>query len=197
MKIIGICGSPKKVNSTSLFALKEALKECEILGFETEIIELSKHNFNGCIDCGFCKGKLECAQKDDFQNNILPILDDENLKGLIFASPVYFGGISSQLKSFMDRSVLFRRNGFKFENVVCGAITVGRSRNGGQELASMDIIKNALIQGMIVVPDSSPTSHFGGNLWSGNPTGIENDEAGIRTAKNLGKKVAEIAKCIK
>jgi hypothetical protein len=58
----------------------------------------------------------------------------------------------------------------------------------------MDIVKNCLIHGMIVVPDAPPTSHFGGMLWSGIPDGIDRDEMGIKTAVNLGKKVAEIVK---
>ena len=194
MKIIGISGSPKKKDSTTLFALKEAMKECENAGLDTEIIDLSELSFDGCVDCNYCKTKLGCSQDDDFKNKILPIIADENVKGMIFASPVYFGGITSQMKAFMDRSVMFRRNGFMLENMVSGAVTVGRSRNGGQELTTLDIIKNAMIQGMIVVPDASPTSHFGGNLWSGHPDTIENDVPGLANTRNLGKKVAEIVK---
>jgi len=194
MKIIGISASPKKKDSTTLFALEQAIQVCKYEGIDTEIIDLSQYSFNGCIDCGMCRGKLTCSQNDDFKNKILPILDNKDIKGMIFASPVYFGGVSSQMKAFMDRSVMFRRNGFAFENIVAGAITVGRSRHGGQELAAMDIIKNALIQGMIVVPDASPTSHFGGNLWSGYPDKINKDDVGIKSAINLGKNIIKIVK---
>jgi multimeric flavodoxin WrbA len=191
-KIIGISGSPKTKNSTTLFALKKALKECEAAGLDTEIIDLSSVNILGCKDCNGCKKKLSCPQEDDFMSKVVPVLKDENVKGIIFATPVYFGGVTSQLKALMDRSVMFRRNGFMFHNVAAGAITVGRSRNGGQELASMDIVKNALIHGMIVVSDAPSTSHFGGNLWSGAEGGIEEDESGILTAVNLGKNMASL-----
>lgn len=194
MKIIGICGSPKKKDSTTLFSLKKAMEECAAEGFETEIINLAEYTFNGCGDCGYCKEKLGCSQKDDFTTEILPKLNDPSIKGMILASPVYFGGVTSQMKAFMDRSVPFRRNGYMFADMVAGALTVGRSRNGGQELAAMDIVKNCMIQGMTVVPDGIPTSHFGANLWSGKPEGIETDEIGIQTAVNLGKRVAQTAK---
>jgi multimeric flavodoxin WrbA len=194
MKVLGICGSPKGSRSTTLASLKKSLAEVEKGGVETEIIDLSEYKFYGCEDCGGCSKKLTCSQNDDFRNIILPKLSDSNVKGVIFASPVYFGGVTSQLKTFMDRSVPLRRNGFLWENVVSGALAVGRSRNGGQELAVFDIIKNSLIHGMIVVSDSSPTAHFGATLWSGHPDGVENDEAGIKTAENLGKKVVEIVK---
>jgi len=194
MKVIGISGSPKKKDSTTLFALEKAMEQCKEAGLETEIIDLSEYRFNGCIDCSLCKTKIDCSQNDDYKEHIMPLLNDENIKGFIFASPVYFGGVTAQMKALMDRMVMFRRNGFMYENVVAGALSVGRSRHGGQELTSMDIVKNAMIQGMIVVPDASPTSHFGGNLWSGHPDTIENDDHGIKTSENLGKKVAEIVK---
>jgi multimeric flavodoxin WrbA len=188
--ILGICGSPKKKGSTTLFALKKALSAAEKTGVKTRLLKLADYNFSGCIDCGECMSKLECSLKDDFSLKIFPILMDPEIKGFIYASPVYFGGVTAQIKAFIDRCVLFRRNDFLFEDKVAGVLTVGKSRNGGQELAALDLIKNCLIQGMIVVPDASPTSHFGGLLWSGKPEGIEKDEMGIQTAHNMGKKVA-------
>lgn len=196
MKIIGICGSPKKKNSTTMFALQKAMDTAGKEGFDTEIISLAEYDFKGCGDCGFCREKLGCSQKDDFTQKIIPLLDDEQIKGMIFASPVYFGGVTSQMKAFMDRCVPFRRNGYRFAPMIAGAISVGRSRNGGQELTTMDIVKNCMIHGMTVVPDAPPTSHFGGNMWSGVPDGINTDAIGIQTAENLGRRVAEIAKKI-
>jgi multimeric flavodoxin WrbA len=121
-------------------------------------------------------------------------LKDPEISGIIFASPVYFGGVTGQMKSFIDRAVIFRRNGFLFADKVAGALTVGHSRNGGQELSTLDIVKAALIHGMVVVPDAAPTCHFGANLWSGHPNTIEGDDVGIATATNLGKNMARHAK---
>lgn len=194
MKVLGICGSPKTKKSTTLFALEKTLAAVEESGVETQILSLSQYTFTGCQDCGLCRKRLDCSIDDDFKHSILPLLKDTDFKGMIYASPVYFGGVTWLMKAFLDRSFMFRRNGFKFENRVAGVLTVGRSRHGGQELAAIDLVKNCLIHGMIVVPDRSPTSHFGGMLWSGAPDGIENDRMGIETAVNLGKKVAEIVK---
>jgi multimeric flavodoxin WrbA len=194
MKVLGICGSPKKENSTTLFALKKAVEAVEESGVDTQLLILSQYTFSGCKDCGACRKKLDCSIDDDFKHAIIPVLKDPEIKGMIYASPVYFGGVTWLMKAFLDRSIPFRRNGFMFENRVAGVLTVGKSRHGGQELAAMDLVKNCLIHGMIVVPDCSPTSHFGGMLWSGTPDGIKNDQMGIETAVNLGKKVAEIVK---
>ncbi|UCH96697.1 MAG: flavodoxin family protein [Candidatus Aminicenantes bacterium] len=194
MKVLGICGSPKKENSTTLFALKKAMEAVEKNSVDSQILVLSQYTFSGCLDCGACRKQLDCSIDDDFKHIILPVLKDPGVKGMIYASPVYFGGVTWLMKAFLDRSLVFRRNGFKFENRVAGVLTVGKSRHGGQELAAMDLVKNCLIHGMIVVPDCPTTSHFGGMLWSGIPEGIENDRMGIETAVNLGKKVAEIVK---
>ncbi len=191
MKVVGINASPKKSGSTTLFGLTKAMERVQEAGLETEVIELSKYGFTGCVDCGACRKAYTCSIDDDFTNSLIPVLKDESIRGMILASPVYFGGVTHLMKSFIDRCVLFRRNQFRFEGLVSGVLTVGKSRNGGQELAAMDLIKNALIQGMIVVPDSSPTSHFGGILWSGHENGIEKDDAGIITAENLGRNVAD------
>ena len=194
MKVLGICGSPKKKNSTTRFALEKAIAVVKENGLDTEMLDLAQYTFSGCVDCGTCRKKLDCSIDDDFKHIILPVLKDPEIKGMIYASPVYFGGVTWLMKAFLDRSLLFRRNDFKFEDRVAGVLTVGKSRHGGQELAAMDLVKNCLIHGMIVVPDRPPSSHFGGMLWSGIPEGIENDQMGIETAVNLGKKVAEVVK---
>ena len=194
MKILGICGSPKKDGSTTEYALKKALNVCEEQGLESELITLSEYSISGCDDCRTCKEELTCSIDDDFTNTLLPKLQDDDIKGFIFGSPVYIAGMTSQLKAFFDRCVSFRRNGFKFEDKVAAALTVGGTRNGGQELVAMDIVKSCFIQGMITIPDSSPTSHFGANLWSKHPGGIENDEHGLKTAANTGSKIARVIK---
>jgi multimeric flavodoxin WrbA len=193
MKILGIAGSPKKSGSTSLQALSHALEQCRELGAETETIVLSDYTFGGCHDCDYCKNKLGCSQKDDFTAHILPKLAEKGIDAIIYASPVYFGGVTAQMKAFIDRSVPLRRNGFLLADKIAGALTIGRSRNGGQELAAMDIVKSCLIHGMTVVPDGAPTSHFGGNLWSGHPEGTSGDDIGMATAANLGKRIAQMA----
>lgn len=192
MKVIGICGSPKKEGSTTLVGLNKAIDEVKKQGLDTEIIELANYSFSGCDACGNCKKTGFCSINDDFTNKIFPVLDNKVNKGFIFASPVYFGGVTSQMKTFIDRCVVFRRRGYEWENKVAGVITIGNSRNGGQELTAMDLVAFSMIHGMIVVPDASPTSHFGGIMHAGCEGGVTNDHIGLETSVNLGKKVGEI-----
>jgi multimeric flavodoxin WrbA len=193
MKIVGISCSPRKGKSTfySLETCLQAAKEA-VSRVETILIELSEMKINGCIACGKCMKVLECSQEDDFVK-MIPILSDPELVGLMIATPVYFGSMTSQCKAFLDRCVMFRRNGFLLRDKVGGVIAVGGVRNGGQELAIQAVQAAMLVQDMVVVSEGKPTSHYGATLWSGHPDGIEKDAFGLETARNLGKRVAEMA----
>ncbi len=191
MKIIGINCSPKKSRNTYR-ALESAIrgineKEPKI---ETEIIELAGKEINGCIDCGFCKKNFGCSQKDDFVE-IMEKLKSEDLSGIIIASPVYLGSMTSQCKALIDRMVVLRRNGFILKNIIGGALATGGSRNGGQELTIQAIHASMLIQDMIIVSDGCDTAHFGGTVWSRAGNGDFDDEAGYNICQNLGKRIAE------
>jgi multimeric flavodoxin WrbA len=191
-KIIGVSGSPRKGMSTSFF-LKQCLQAAEeTAGISTELIELADMNIQGCIACGTCTKEFSCSQEDDFQQ-FLSLFSDQNLAGLIVASPVYFGTMTSQTKAFLDRCVVFRRNGAMLRNKAGGALAVGGFRHGGQETTIHSIHSAFLIQDMVIVGDGNTTFHFGGTGWSGHPDGYEKDEFGIATVKNLGLRVAEVA----
>ena len=193
MKIVGISCSPRKGKSTkyALDVCLQAVKEM-VPDIETLLIELSEMKINGCLACGKCMKVLECSQEDDFIK-MIPILSDSELAGLVVATPVYFGSMTSQCKAFLDRCVMFRRNGFLLRNKVGGVIAVGGVRNGGQELAIQSVQAAMLVQDMVVVSEGRPTSHYGATLWSGHPDGIEKDVFGLETARSLGKRVAEVA----
>ena len=193
MRIVGICCSPRKGKTTSyslqacLNAVREAHPEVD-----TDIIELAGMKIGGCIACGECMKKLGCSQQDDFEK-MIPVLSDDTLAGLIIATPVYFGSMSSQCKAFMDRCVMFRRNGFLLRDKVGGVIAVGGFRNGGQEIAIQTVHSAMLVQDMIVVGDGKPGAHFGGTMWGAYPEGIEKDDFGLKTVQNLGRRVTEVA----
>lgn len=198
MKILGISASPRK-DKSSHFLLQQCLAEIEessvVLGapLKTEIIDLAGRRISGCIACGKCNKGVHCSQDDDFQQ-IIPKLADPLLRGIVISTPVYMGSMTSQAKAFLDRTVLFRRNGFLLKNVLGGVIAVGGSRNGGQELTIQGIHAAMMIHDMIVVGDGD---HFGGISWSNHPEGYQQDEMGIKTARKTGKRIAEVAALLK
>jgi multimeric flavodoxin WrbA len=192
MKILGICCSPRKKKTTHFALTKclDAAREAEP-DIETEFVDLAGLNVGPCISCDHCKKKYECSNDDDFQK-LIPKLDDPSLGGMIVATPVYLGSMTAQCKAFLDRTVILRRNGYKLRDVVGGVLAVGGGRNGGQEFTIQAVHAAMLIQDMICVPDGA-NPHFGAALWSGGPGGIEGDDVGLKTARNLGRRVAELA----
>lgn len=108
MKVYAINGSPRKNRNTAtliqkaLDGVKASAKDKDI---ETEIINLYDLNYTGCKSCFACKrleGKSygKCAVKDDI-HEILEKLSQAD--GIIFGTPVYFGNITGQLQSFLER----------------------------------------------------------------------------------------------
>ncbi len=193
MKIIGVSASARKNKSTH-FLLTQCLEAVRAVSgnrIATELIDLAPLKINGCIACDACKKKgVMCSQRDDFQT-LIPKLAEPAVAGIVLATPVYMGSMTSQAKAFLDRTVLFRRNGFRLKNRLGGAIAVGGSRNGGQELTIQGVHAAMMIHGMIIVGDGA---HFGGAAWSNHPDGYQGDDEGIDSAKDLGRSMAEIAR---
>ncbi len=98
MLVIGINGSPRKGNSFQL--LEEFLKGANDKGFETRLIDACKVNISPCQECGYCSKEGLCRIDDDMTEirNLL-----ENAKYVAVCSPVFFFGISAQLKILIDR----------------------------------------------------------------------------------------------
>ena len=194
MTIIGVSCSPRKGKTTA-----EALGACLVAaqaavpGMETELLELAGLEVRGCLACGRCSKALECSQEDDFAKILIPVLAKPEVTGIIVGTPVYLGSMTSQCKAFLDRTVMLRRNGFLLRGKVGASLAVGGVRNGGQEITIQAMQAAMLCHDMVLVSDGRPTAHFGAALWSGGPGGIVGDEIGLETARNLGRRVAEVA----
>ncbi|MBI9019246.1 MAG: flavodoxin family protein [Phycisphaerae bacterium] len=193
MKIIGINCSPRKGKTTQK-SLEICLKAAEDSGenIETEIIELAGLDIHGCTGCGYCRKQPKCSQEDDF-NALIPILSAKNVVGIIIATPVYLGTMTSQCKAFLDRTVLLGRNGSILHNKVGGVLAVGCVRNGGQELTIQAVQASLLCQDMICVSGGIKSAHFGAALVSDSNDSIDCDEVGQETARAVGKRVADVA----
>ncbi|MEA2064627.1 MAG: flavodoxin family protein [Gemmatimonadota bacterium] len=191
MKIIGICCSPRQ-GQTTFQAMEVCLAAASGDGIETELIELAGKEIGPCIACNICKQGPVCAIDDDF-SELITVLSDREVAGIIIGTPVYFGSMTAQCKALLDRSVLFRRNGWLLKDKVGGVLAVGGVRNGGQELTLQAVRAAMLCHDMICVSDGEPTAHFGATIFSGGQGGVEADETGLETARNLGRRVAEVA----
>ena len=99
MNILIISGSPRKGGNTELLA--EAFAKGAVEHHHVEIISVRDYKVNPCLGCNACfKTDGICAQKDDMAI-IYEKMNQTDM--LVIASPVYFYGISAQLKAVIDR----------------------------------------------------------------------------------------------
>ena len=190
LKIVGLCCSPRrgKTTSAALQVCLQAAREASER-IETELIELADLKIPAQVAAGI---PLEEGEKDDFPS-LVPNLESPNVIGIVIGTPVYFGNMSALCKAFLDRCIAFRKNSFSLSGKVAGVLAVGGNRNGGQELAIRSVQVALMSQQTIVVGDGPPTAHWGGTLWNKADDDISQDEFGLSTARNLGKRVAEVA----
>jgi len=99
VKILGIMGSPRIKGNTDLL-LDETLKGAQSEGAETEKIIVDKLNIAPCKEYYGCYRDGNCIIRDDMDNIYPKLLDAD---GLIIASPMFFYGVSAQLKALIDR----------------------------------------------------------------------------------------------
>ncbi|WP_213698655.1 flavodoxin family protein [Acetomicrobium sp.] len=104
MKLIAVNGSPRKKWNTATL-LEHALKGAESAGAETKLVHLYDLDYKGCISCFACKlkgGKSfgKCAVNDD----LAPLLEEiRTVDALILGSPIYFGDVTGEMRSFLER----------------------------------------------------------------------------------------------
>jgi multimeric flavodoxin WrbA len=104
MKVLAVNGGPRKKWNTAML-LEKALEGVSSQGAETELIHLYELKFTGCISCFACKmkgGKSygRCAVNDDLTAILEKI---ETVDALILGSPIYFGTVTGEMKSLMER----------------------------------------------------------------------------------------------
>ncbi len=104
MAVIAINGSPRKKWNTATL-LEHALEGAKSQITETELVHLYDLDYKGCTSCFACKlknGKRygRCAMHD----GLSPLLDRiASADALILGSPIYFGNVTGEMQSFMER----------------------------------------------------------------------------------------------
>jgi multimeric flavodoxin WrbA len=100
MKVLGIYGSPRKGGNTDQL-LDQALEGARSAGAETDAVYARRLKMSGCLECGGCDDTGECVVQDDMQD-VYPRIEEA---GVIFlASPIFFYGLTAQVKAVVDRS---------------------------------------------------------------------------------------------
>ena len=137
-KIMIVTGSPRSNGNTNTLAgwIAEAARG---EGAEVEVVNAASLDYkvNGCIACMGCQAlpEYECVVHDA----AVPILARmPKADVLVFATPVYFFGISAQLKLLMDRMfslVKLKPEENKLEHAM-GGKTLALVASGGGDVGS-------------------------------------------------------------
>lgn len=99
MKIVVLKGSPNKNGSTNLLVENFTRGACEA-GHSVIQIDAAHANISPCIGCIHCGYEGECVLNDDMDEFRKVILEADML---VFATPLYYYGMSAQLKTLIDR----------------------------------------------------------------------------------------------
>jgi multimeric flavodoxin WrbA len=183
--ILGICGSPRE--QATDFVLKEALRMLQEKGYETKFWTTRAKKVSPCLHCDFCLKNKVCAVKDDMQE-LYALM--EEAQGIIFATPVYNGAISSQTKALMDRSrAAVAGNKDFFLGKIGMGIALGGDRAGGQELALSQIHTFLILNGAIPVSGGFFGANLGASFWTKDTLeGVKADEEGFRSLRKTVKR---------
>ena len=103
MQIIVLTGSPNRKGSTNLLAdcFRQGAQEA---GHTVELIDTAHANVHPCTGCIRCGYQAPCVQKDDVEDIRRKIRQADML---VFATPLYYYGMSAQLKTMIDRFCAF------------------------------------------------------------------------------------------
>ena len=96
MKIVVVNGSPRKGNTAAAVeAFLAGADNCE-----AEVLNADTLNISPCKGCGACGCYKGCVAKDD-STAVVDKLVAANL--VVFATPVYWWGVTAQLKKVIDK----------------------------------------------------------------------------------------------
>ena len=101
MLILGLQGSPRKRGNTDSF-MTAFMDEAARAGASVKTIQAARAGVVPCKGCGYCETHGTCVIADDpMSTDIYGLIRQADL--VVAASPVYFYGISAQLKVLIDR----------------------------------------------------------------------------------------------
>ena len=214
--ILGIVGSPR-MNGNTAQLVKKALEGAKsVAGVRTELYQMAGKKIHHCIGCFKCSKIGACVFKDDFQDLARRYVEAD---GIILGAPVYHFSVPGSMKAALDRLANSIMGASRMQgrimpmfSKVCGVLTVGAHRNGGQDFTlSFLACSSLLMNGLVVAGNTMQGDYIGtaGFLAASVPKEMSraemlaskdivlNDETAVTSAIGLGKRVAEVTRIVK
>lgn len=104
-KIIIIDGGPRK-NFNTAEMLQKFAEGAMSVGDQIEVktVRLYELDYKGCMSCMACKVKGNASNVCRFKDALTPVLEEvAQADGLVLGSPVYFGDVTGQMRTFLER----------------------------------------------------------------------------------------------
>ena len=104
-KIIIIDGGPRKKFNTASMLQKFAEGASSVSeDIEVKTVRLYGLDYKGCMSCMACKIKGKASNVCMFRDALTPVLEDiADADGLVLGSPIYFGDVTGQMRTFLER----------------------------------------------------------------------------------------------
>ena len=183
-KILLVNGSPNE-NGCTATALAEIAGELKRNGVESETLYLGKKPMQDCIACFQCQRAGKCVF-DDQVNEIGSRI--EEFSGIVVGSPVYYGGPTGRLTSFLDR-LFFSVPDEKFSGMLAAAVV--SCRRGGATAAFERLNQYFLMENMHVV-----SSQYWNQVHGFTADDVRKDAEGLQTMRTLAKNMVWLLKSI-
>ena len=185
MKVLGIVCSGRKGGNTEML-VKEALASAREAGARTELVSVVGKNIAPCDGCGSCRETGVCHIQDDMQSIYQQL---ETADAIIFGSPVYFGSVSAQAKTIMDRTFLFLPDK-KLKGKVAAPILAVRRVGAGQ---TRNLLYGYFMaQGMIPVRGAIGYGREKGEVKQG--VGATQGLSALEEARSAGTEVVQMVR---
>ncbi len=179
-KLLIFNGSPREGNTAeALKALREGLKEYP--GLEVREIKAADTHIIPCTGCDACMSSGDCIFEDESRDTNRAILEADFV---LFATPVYWWGITSQLKLVIDKFYacheIFKKNPKKIGTIVIG--------EAGLYDPQYEIIEK---QFWCICDYLNWTKVFSRSYSANKPTDLHEQPEALKEIRGLAKIIAE------
>jgi multimeric flavodoxin WrbA len=170
MKILTLCGSPRRRGNTS--TVLSAFERLASENNSVERVDVVAYDIKGCIGCDNCQKNEDhpgCIQKDDMNHLAQKIIESDLV---VYAAPVYVWDFPAQMKAVMDRHYcLLKWKGEKERSLVENKKTMLLTTCGGDAENNADLLRliferemkylHCQIVGEFVVPNCTLPANLG------------------------------------
>ncbi len=186
MRFIGLNGSARKDGKTARL-LEVVMRAIQSSGGEVKIYHLIEHPIRFCMGC-YSEDPPSCNPQHCVQGVLADAMKGFHQEllfsdGVVFATPVYWFGMSALMKAFLERLTSLENTGKMLAGRVAGFVAVGEEEGAMMAISHMMAITSDM--GFLFPP--MPFTYYVGR------GDISDDPESIEYAERLGRNLVKLA----